>query len=193
MEPDPEKLPPTQLSKTWKAAQEKAKQTEREELNMPEEPGPQGEQPGPLAPEILNPVDPKELMFLKYTRPLPGSYRTFSIELCSTAEEINNTTAFRAKCLAAIVGEKIFIEITDEHAQDIRPLTGIEKPPPSTTEQPKSTTGKVCDLCGSDLVFKEGYNQEKKKAWAAWFCSKAGPDTDKEQRCSKKPKWVTKK
>ncbi|KKM69207.1 hypothetical protein LCGC14_1453160 [marine sediment metagenome] len=193
MEPDLSKLPPTPLSKAWLEAQEKIKETESE--GAPVKP-PTEETPQPgltKSPEILVPVDPKELLHLKYTRPLPGSYRTFSIDLYTTENEINNTVVFRAKCLAAIVGEKIFIETVDEHAQDIRPLSGISKPPPDVEDKPKSTTGRTCDLCGSDLVFKKGFNEEKKKAWAAWFCSKAGPDIDASQRCSKGPQWISQK
>jgi len=193
MELDASKLPPTPLSKAWLEAQETAKKQESEE-NKVETPTP-GETPLPANVEnvAMLSADQKELIHLKYTRPLPGSYRTFSIDLYTTEKEINETVTFKAKCLAAIVGEKIFIETVDEHAQDIRPLSGISKPPPDVDDKPKSTTGRTCDLCGSDLVFKEGYNQEKKKAWAAWFCSKAGPDIDAAERCSKGPQWVTSK
>jgi len=202
MEPDLSKLPPTPLSKAWLAAKDKAQKQESEGKSMSDsnEGGivPGSNDPPPsggaiVTPEVIIPIDQKELMHLKYTRPLPGSYRTFSIELWTTENEINDTTTFRAKCLAAIVGEKIFIETVDEHAQDIRPLSGISKPPPDVDDKPKTTTGRTCDLCGSDLVFKKGFNEEKKKAWAAWFCSKAGPDIDASERCSKGPQWVTAK
>lgn len=202
MEPDPSKLPPTPLSKAWLAAKDKAQKQESEGKSMsdPNEgglvPTPSEAVPPPpgelvVTPDKISLSDQKELMHLKYTRPLPGSYRTFSIELWTTENEINSTAVFRAKCLAAIVGEKIFIETVDEHAQDIPPLSGISKPPPDVEDKPKSTTGRVCDLCGADLVYKHGFNQEKKKAWAAWMCSKAGPDTDKSERCTKDPQWVS--
>ncbi len=189
-EPDISNLPPTPLAKTWLAAQEKAKTEQTQDVKESEETNMRDEPEGPDGPEPIVPVDPTELMHLKYTRPLPGQYRTFSIDLVTTEKEINSTAIFRAKCLAAIVGEKIFIETVDEHAQDIKPLSGISKPPPNIREPEKSTTGKVCDLCGADMVFKKGFNQEKKKAWAAYFCSKAGPDIAQELKCSKKPQWV---
>lgn len=195
--PDLSKLPPTPLSRAFIEAQEKVVDEPTKETNENQE----GEEPnmpeGPQTQENITPVDPSKIMHLKYTRPLPGSYRTFSIDMPTTEDEINNTSIFRAKCLAAIVGEKIFIETVDEHAQDIGVIPGgdkstnkIEVQEPRDPED-KSTTGKTCDLCGADLVFKKGFNEEKKKPWAAWFCSKAGPDIATALKCTKKPKWVT--
>lgn len=194
MELDPSKLPPTPLSKAFLEAQEKAKQTESEGTQV-ETPTP-GETPQPGTaqnPEALLPVDRKDWIVLKYTRPLPGSRsRTMALEICTTEAEINSP-AFATKKFAAIEGEMSFIDTVDERVKQLKPLTGIESPPPNVDDEPKSTTGKVCDLCQSDLVFKEGYNQEKKKAWAAFMCPKAGPDVPKELRCPKTPQWITAK
>lgn len=178
-------LPPTELTKTWQKAQAQAKQKESEES-----PVTQKEPETPGTPEGLPPsADRKDLIALKYTRPLPGGYRMMSVEICTTQEEIN-TPGLRQKAFAAIQGEKIFIEVVDKEAKDIKPLSGISTPPPTPDDAVPSTTGRKCDLCGSDLVFKKGYNQEKKKPWAAFFCPMAGKDVIADQRCSAKPQWT---